>query len=748
MQPFKLPDFYEPHSARLNPNLNAARAHTKAWAREMGILDTPQDENVPKIWDEHDLDGHDYALFCAYVHPDASISELNLMTDWNVWGFYVDDYFVQVYIQPKNKDYAGAKRYLDGMLSFMPVDLNLMPIPTNPTERGLADVWRRTASTKSEAWRRRIIESTRSLLEAGIWELDNMNRQRLSNPIEYIAARRKVGGALWSADLIEHTFSLEIPERIIDTRAMQALKNSFADAVHLGNDIFSYEREVLKEKQFTNGVLVVERFLGVDTQRAADLVNNIVTCQIRRFEQIVSIELPTLFDEYALDPIERANVLTYIRGLQDFRAGAHEWHIQTDRYLNPAVSGQISAKYKFLFYPTGLGTSGIHLATSLKQSKHVPSRQVGPTPLPNFYMPFKAMSNPHLETARKYSKQWAQQMGMFNPLPDHRYISIWDERRFDAGDLAFMCALAYPNATDAELNLNTCWMIWGTYADDYFPTVYGRTRNMAGAKVFYARLSEFMPIESGLPTPIPGNPVERSLADLWAQTSKVLSVDERRLFRKAVESMVGSWLWELSDQIQNRIPDPIDYIEIRRKTIGLDFILTFAQIGKGWQIPPDMYRTGTIQELNKVTCDHVWLGNDIISYQKEIEFEDEIHNVVLVIENFIGCDRIEAVRIANDLMTARIKQFEHIVAVELPALFENFNLDVNGREGLFAYIKVLQNYMSGALQWHIAVDRYKEFELHRSARRFTGASTGLGYSAMHPVAKYKSASNHLIFTNL
>jgi germacradienol/geosmin synthase len=37
-----------------------------------------------------------------------------------------------------------------------------------------------------------------------LWELANINQNRVSNPIEYIEMRRKVGGAPWSADLVEH----------------------------------------------------------------------------------------------------------------------------------------------------------------------------------------------------------------------------------------------------------------------------------------------------------------------------------------------------------------------------------------------------------------------------------------------------------------------------------------------------------------------------------------------------------------
>lgn len=41
MRPYELPDFYLPYPARLNPHLDTARVHTKAWARQMGILDAP-----------------------------------------------------------------------------------------------------------------------------------------------------------------------------------------------------------------------------------------------------------------------------------------------------------------------------------------------------------------------------------------------------------------------------------------------------------------------------------------------------------------------------------------------------------------------------------------------------------------------------------------------------------------------------------------------------------------------------------
>jgi germacradienol/geosmin synthase len=139
-----------------------------------------------------------------------------------------------------------------------------------------------------------------------------------------------------------------------------------------------------------------------------------------------------------------------------------------------------------------------------------------------------------------------------------------------------------------------------------------------------------------------------------------------------------------------------------------------------------------MQELNNTFIDYCFITNDICSYQKEIEFEGEMHNIVLVMQNFMGCDRMQALGIVNNLMTARMKQFEYIAMVDLPVLFENFNLDTNAREHLLAYVQELQDFMCGQLRWHRVTHRYDEFELRRVAalpRPFIDNITGLGTAA-------------------
>jgi germacradienol/geosmin synthase len=738
MRPYELPDFYMPYPARLNPHLDTARAHTKAWAREMGMLDGSPDAPGANIWDEATFDSMDFALLCAYTHPDAPSRELDLVTDWYVWVFYFDDHFLEIY--KRSQDQAGAKEYLDGLPAFMPLNsADAAPEPTNPVESGLIDLWARTVPNRSPEWRLRFFESTKNLLYESTWELSNISESRVPNPIEYIEMRRKVGGAPWSADLVEHAAFVEVPARVADSRPMRVLKDTFADGVHLRNDLFSYQREIHVEGEISNCVLVLERFLDVSPQRAADLTNDILTSRLQQFENTTLTELPSLFEEYGLNLLERESVLLYVKGLQDWQSGGHEWHMRSSRYMNDTSTGEPSVAERVLRGPTGLGTSAARITLSpgalglqrVKSHTHASYEKVGPTTLPEFYMPYSARVNVNLERSRRHCIDWARQMGMLESVPGISELRIWDKENLALFDFAVCAARIHPDASGPELDLSSAWLTWGTYGDDYFPAVFGPTRDMVGAKVFNTRLSAFMPLDCGA-TPPPVNAAETGLADLWIRTASPMTIDQRDQFRRGVEDMTASWLWELANHIQHRIPDPVDYVEMRRKTFGSDLTMSLARITQAGEIPPELFHTRAMRGLENSAQDYACLLNDIFSYQKEIEFEGELHNCVLVIQKFLDIDHRHSVSVVNDLMTSRLLQFRHIIATELPVLVDDFNLDADAREALDAYVVGLQDWVAGILDWHMLTGRYGESALRRRYRtppqRF-GGPTGLGTSA-------------------
>ncbi|MFC9229606.1 family 2 encapsulin nanocompartment cargo protein terpene cyclase [Streptomyces decoyicus] len=731
-QPFELPHFYTPYPARLNPHLETARTHSKKWARTMGMLEGSG------IWEEKDLDAHDYALLCSYTHPDCDADALSLVTDWYVWVFFFDDHFLEMF--KRTLDRKGGKEYLDRLPAFMPMDLTEpVPEPANPVEAGLADLWARTVPHMSMAWRQRFAESTEHLLNESLWELSNINIHRVPNPVEYIEMRRKVGGAPWSAGLVEFATGAEVPAAVAGSRPLRVLRDTFSDGVHLRNDLFSYQRETEEEGELSNGVLVLETFLDCTTQEAADAVNDLITSRLQQFENTVVAELPALFLEKGLDPKSCAEVLAYAKGLQDWQSGGHEWHMRSSRYMNGGGSAAGTSQPWSPFAFGGLGTSAADLKTALatagahriRSHTHVPHQKVGPSRIPDFSMPFTTTLSPHLEGARRRVVEWAHRMGILGPQPGVPLSDVWDEPAMIRYDLALCAAGLHPDATPEQLDLGAAWLAWGTYADDYYPQVFGRTRDIASAKVCTERLSSFMPLDSSAGTPEPVNAMERALGDLWARTAGPMTPEARRSFREAVDTMTASWLWEIDNQILNRIPDPVDYIEMRRATFGSDLTMSLSRLGHGRQVPPEVYRSGPLRSLENAAADYACLMNDVFSYQKEIEYEGEVHNGILVVQNFFDCDYPTALNIIHDLMTSRMQEFQHVAAHELPVVYDDFGLSPEARTALDGYVHELENWMAGILTWHRGCLRYTESELRHPTGTpgWAAAPAGLGTSA-------------------
>ncbi|MFI6373573.1 germacradienol/geosmin synthase Cyc2 [Streptomyces sp. NPDC050546] len=705
-QPFELPHFYLPHPARLNPHLEEARAHSTEWAREMGMLEGSG------VWEQTDLDAHDYGLLCAYTHPDCDGPALSLVTDWYVWVFFFDDHFLEMY--KRSQDRLAGKAHLDRLPLFMPLDLSTpVPEPENPVEAGLADLWARTVPTMSEDWRRRFAVATEHLLNESMWELSNINEGRISNPVEYIEMRRKVGGAPWSAGLVEYA-TAEVPAAVAGSRPLRVLMETFSDAVHLRNDLFSYQREVEDEGELSNGVLVLETFFGCTTQEAADTVNDVLTSRLHQFEHTAFTEVPAVALDKGLTPDEVAAVASYTKGLQDWQSGGHEWHMRSSRYMNENAARGGSP------WPgcSGMGTSAADvralLASAgverLRSYTHVPYQKVGPSRIPDIRMPFPLGLSPHLDNARRNLRHWVDRMGILSE-------GVWDEDKLRAYDLALCSAGLDPDATPEALDLSAQWLAWGTYGDDYYPLVYGHRRDLAAARLTTARLSDCMPVDGEAP-PVPVNAMERGLVDLWLRTTAEMTPDARRTLKDSVNVMTESWVWELSNQTQNRVPDPVDYLEMRRATFGSDLTLSLCRMGHGPAVPPEVYRSGPVRSLENAAIDFACLTNDVFSYQKEIEYEGEIHNAILVVQSFFGCDYPAALGIVHDLMNQRMRQFEHVVEHELPVLYEDFQLTDEARAIMGEYVTDLQNWMAGILHWHREVDRYKAAWLARRAHGF------------------------------
>jgi germacradienol/geosmin synthase len=305
--------------------------------------------------------------------------------------------------------------------------------------------------------------------------------------------------------------------------------------------------------------------------------------------------------------------------------------------------------------------------------------------------------------------------------------------------------MIHAEADPAQLALSADWLTWGTYADDLYAARFGARRDVAGARECTRRLASFLPSCPAEAIPAPANALERGLSDLWRRTAAGVPAGGRELVRDAVLEMTGSWVWEVGNLAVNRIPDPVDYVEMRRKTFGADLTMSLARLGPDGPgaLPREIEETRVVQELQTAAADYAGFTNDLFSYQKEVQFEGELHNMVVVTEEFLGVDRWTAARVVANLMAERMKQFERLVADGLPALAEQQGLDAAARAALRHRARLLRDYMAGVLAWHRATPRYTGTGLRAAYLGFAPVPTGLGIAAALAGAMSRSADTPL-----
>ncbi|NRQ37428.1 hypothetical protein HII36_37185 [Nonomuraea sp. NN258] len=99
--------------------------------------------------------------------------------------------------------------------------------------------------------------------------------------------------------------------------------------------------------------------------------------------------------------------------------------------------------------------------------------------------------------------------------------------------------------------------------------------------------------------------------------------------------------------------------------------------------------------------DQYGLLNDIYSYPKDLEVELSHSNGVSAVMAFLDCDTQSAIDILADLTNLRTRQFQQIIAEEIPQLVEDARLDEATRDRLDDYITRLRQWLTGQLSWYV-----------------------------------------------
>src|SRR5438874_1966037 len=97
-------------------------------------------------------------------------------------------------------------------------------------------------------------------------------------------------------------------------------------------------------------------------------------------------------------------------------------------------------------------------------------------------------------------------------------------------------------------------------------------------------------------------------------TGLFVRAEPRALPATVVRQFVGSFLGELRNQIQGTVPDPVDYLVMRRTTSGAGFALALAEHTLAAALAPEVLAHPTLRALAEAAADIGSVRNEIVSY--------------------------------------------------------------------------------------------------------------------------------------
>ncbi|WP_237101242.1 germacradienol/geosmin synthase, partial [Nonomuraea sp. MG754425] len=312
--------------------------------------------------------------------------------------------------------------------------------------------------------------------------------------------------------------------------------------------------------------------------------------------------------------------------------------------------------------------------------------------------------SPFAASVVAHSTLWARDMGMFEPV-DRWGAPLWDEVRFESMAIPLMAAYGHPDATPGKLELVSDWYVWAYWFDDHFTRMFKQPRARRRAQDHVNDLHGFTPFDSPA-TPAPSNPIEYGLASLWSRTFSGSSPGWRRRFAASTQGLIRGCLRELDNIRDDRVPNPIEYIGLRRASGVGPWVADLVEYVSDAEMPAKLVDTRPLKGLRDAFADGVHLLNDLCSYQREVGEEDEHNNGVLVFQQFLRCGAQEAAERVHELRMSRLRQFEDLAATELPRLMQERGLDPEERRRFARYVQGLSDWLSGTGEWHRGSSRY------------------------------------------
>ncbi|GAA1309181.1 terpene synthase family protein [Saccharothrix xinjiangensis] len=304
--------FHIPFPPAVSPDVSAVHPDSMAWLRRHGMLGSDAAARRLEGWRLTELAGRFF--------PDARGEDLRLGADVMGFFFLFDDQFDHP--DGLRAEVVAVSKELLRLTSLPP---GPAPAGTGPAVTAWADLWERSCRGMSPAWRVRAAREWRRYFIGNLEE--SVAREDVpGESVEgYLRLRALTIGTTPVYDLCERTQHFEVPDEVLDSHHVQALRDLATEVVILCNDVASTVKENARGDTL-NAVLFLEQRHGSEREQAVARVRRMVEDRLAAFRRLrdrtsrtcaaldLTAEQCDLVDRYV-----RTALMSVVRGNYDWQ---------------------------------------------------------------------------------------------------------------------------------------------------------------------------------------------------------------------------------------------------------------------------------------------------------------------------------------------------------------------------------------------------------------------------------------------
>ncbi|KAJ7910913.1 terpenoid synthase [Mycena leptocephala] len=257
--------------------------------------------------------------------------------------------------------------------------------------------------------------------------------------------------------------------------------------------------------------------------------------------------------------------------------------------------------------------------------------------------PWKPSINQYYNDVEAECALWIQNFPRLSPATRGAAFSK------TAGSL--LAAMTYPEATSFHLR-SCCELMYTFYTVDEFTD----RLDGAGAKVLCDATIDA--IENPDKPRLEGEPIVGEIArQFWQRASISASKASRERFIKTWRSYVTSVVQQAERRSTSYICTLDEYMIARRDNIGTDPSFVFVEISLGLDLPHEVMEHPAIVSLGRDATDMLIIGNDLVSYKKEVLANSADYNILTIIMVNNQTDLVGAVQWVSDRHDELVEHF-------------------------------------------------------------------------------------------